>query len=77
MKIRIESARCKGHQNCVRAAPQLFCVGEDGFAQVIGNGEVPHALQEDALLASDNCPEFAIEIEEQDDGNNAAADRHA
>jgi ferredoxin len=77
MKIRIESARCRGHQNCVRAAPQLFCVGEDGVAQVIGNGDVPPASREDALIASDNCPEFAIEVEEQDDGTNRTADRHA
>ena len=64
MKVRIESQRCKGHQNCVRVAPQLFVFGEDGFARIRGNGEVPQALREQALLAWDNCPEFAIEIEE-------------
>ena len=77
MKIRIESARCRGHQSCVRSSPQLFCVGEDGFAQVIGNGDVPPASREDALIALDNCPEFAIEIEDQDDANDRTADRHA
>ncbi|QUN32380.1 MULTISPECIES: ferredoxin [Cupriavidus] len=64
MKIRIESERCKGHQNCVRAAPELFVVGEDGFAQVRECGDVPPALKEQALLAWANCPEFAIEVED-------------
>ncbi|MFM0347832.1 ferredoxin [Paraburkholderia sp. RL17-347-BIC-D] len=64
MKIRIEAERCKGHQNCVRAAPQLFEVSEDGSTQLKGCGEVHESLEESALLAADNCPEFAIEIED-------------
>ena len=64
MRIRIEPERCKGHQNCVRAAPELFTVGEDGLTRLKGSHEVHEALQEDALLAADNCPEFAIEVED-------------
>ncbi|XYI42031.1 Ferredoxin [Cupriavidus necator] len=66
MKIRIESARCKGHQNCIRAAPELFIVGEDGYARVRGSGDVPPALKEEVLLAWANCPEFAIEVEDDE-----------
>ncbi len=68
MKIRINSERCKGHQNCVRAAPELFVVGEDGFARLRDSREVPQELKAKALIAWDNCPEFAIEIEEPDAG---------
>ena len=64
MRIRIEAERCKGHQNCVRAAPQLFVVSDDGSIELKGCGEVHKTLEEYALLAADNCPEFAIEIED-------------
>jgi ferredoxin len=65
MKIRIELERCKGHQACVRSAPELFLIGKDGFARLRAGEEVPPGQAEAALLAYDNCPEFAIEIMQQ------------
>ncbi|MDB5861608.1 MAG: h16 [Ramlibacter sp.] len=62
MKIRIALERCKGHQACVRSAPELFFIGEDGFARLRAGEDVAPEQAENALLAYDNCPEFAIEI---------------
>ena len=63
MRIRVDLERCRGHQSCIRASSELFSIGEDGFVRLQGNGDVPERLMDEARLAEDNCPEFAIEIE--------------
>jgi ferredoxin len=62
MKIRISQDLCKGHQACVRAAPKLFLIAENGFSRLLLGEEVPQEMEETALLAYENCPEFAIQI---------------
>jgi ferredoxin len=64
MKIRVDPALCQGHNRCSALAPQLFVLDDFGYASAAGYGTVPPDSAELALLAADNCPEFAIAIED-------------
>ena len=46
---------------CAGTCPEIFSMGEDGFAQ---GGTVPEELLEQAQDARDGCPVSAISIEE-------------
>ena len=64
MRVRVLDDRCQGHGRCFGLAPDVFDSDDLGNAVVIGEGTVPPELEEDARLAADNCPEFAIEVDE-------------
>ena len=64
MIIKLDSEACQGHGRCYALATDLFESDDEGYAVLKVDGEVPEALQEAARLAADNCPEFAISIEE-------------
>jgi ferredoxin len=64
MRVRVLDDRCQGHGRCFGLAPDVFDSDDLGNAVVIGDGTVPPELEEDARLAADNCPEFAIEVDE-------------
>ena len=61
--VRIETARCQGHNRCYAIAPELFEVDEYGTARARGDGSVPEALLEKARLAVKNCPEHAVRLQ--------------
>jgi ferredoxin len=63
MRVRVNPARCQGHNRCRVIAPELFDVDEYGQAVVIGDGTVARELEEKARLAVLNCPESAVECE--------------
>ncbi|HEX9260004.1 MAG TPA: ferredoxin [Acidimicrobiales bacterium] len=63
MKVRVDPAKCQGHNRCYALAPELFDVDDYGNAHEIGDGEVPAELEAKARLAVANCPEFAISID--------------
>ena len=65
MKITYDREACQGHNRCYMLAPELFDTDDEGYAILLVEGEVPAELEEKARLAADNCPEFAIEIEEK------------
>jgi ferredoxin len=64
MRVRVLADRCQGHGRCFGLAPDVFDSDDLGNAVVIGDGTVPAGLEADARLAADNCPEFAIEVDE-------------
>ena len=64
MKIVFDRAKCQGHGRCYALAPQVFESDDEGYAVLLAPEPVPDALRDQARLAADNCPEFAIEIEE-------------
>ena len=64
MKIKYDRSVCQGHNRCYMLAPELFDTDDEGYAVLFVEGDVPADLEETARLAADNCPEFAIEIEE-------------
>ena len=64
MRIAIDAAKCEGHSRCHALAPDLVDVDDLGYAFVLGTGAVLDGLEDRARLIVDNCPEFAITIEE-------------
>jgi ferredoxin len=48
----------------VSLAPDLFDADDMGYGHVIGDGTVTEEQVERAQLAVNNCPEYAIEIEQ-------------
>ena len=64
MRVRVDAAKCQGHNRCYALAPELFDVDDLGNARERGGGTVPAGLEDKARLAVANCPEFAVEIVE-------------
>lgn len=62
MKTQINAIKCQGYGTCVDRCPEIFELDEWGFAGVIGDGEVPEALQESVRQAQRGCPEDAVVI---------------
>jgi ferredoxin len=64
MIIKLDSDKCEGHGRCYALAPDLFDSDDEGYAVLKVDGEVPTGQEEAARLAADNCPEFAITVED-------------
>jgi ferredoxin len=64
MKIKVDRELCQGHNRCSALAPDLFVLDDFGYASAAGDGTVPPASAELARLAADNCPEYAIAVED-------------
>jgi len=64
VRIKVDAEKCEGHSRCYALAPELVDVDDLGYAFVLGTGAVPDGLEDRARLIVDNCPEFAITIEE-------------
>ena len=62
MRIRVDPARCQGHNRCFALAPELFDIDDYGTSTAAGNGMVSAELMDKARLAVANCPEYAIEL---------------
>ncbi len=63
MKVRVIDDKCQGHGRCYALAPDLFDADDEGYAVLLVQGEVPAEREGDAVLAAENCPEYAIEID--------------
>ena len=63
MQIKLDSEKCQGHGRCYALAPELFESDDEGYAVLKVDGDVPSDREDDAILAADNCPEYAITIE--------------
>ena len=60
MKVSIDRRACTGHGLCYLTAPQVFRDDDEGYGQVLGDGEVSAGDAGDASRAAANCPERAI-----------------
>ncbi len=65
MKVRVIDEKCQGHGRCYALAPDVFEADDYGNAHELHDGVVPTGLEDDARLAVDNCPEYAIEVVEE------------
>ena len=65
MKVQIDSGRCQGHGRCYDLAPGLFGDDDEGYGQVLSDGAVPPGQEHNARLAVANCPERAVDIQEE------------
>ncbi len=66
--LRIDAAKCQGHNRCYALAPELVDVDEWGQAHVRGDGCVPMELRARAATLVANCPEYAIGLVEGGEG---------
>ena len=64
MRITFNREACQGHGRCYSLAPDVFDADDEGYAVLLVDGDVPPELEAAARLAADNCPEFAITIED-------------
>ena len=64
MRIVYDRDKCQGHGRCYALSPELFESDDEGYSVLLVTGEVPEGQQDAARLAADNCPEYAIAIEE-------------
>ena len=64
MRLKVDNEVCQGHNRCKVLAPELVDVDDEGYAVIKGDGTVPDDLRAKAQLAVDNCPEFALSLEE-------------
>jgi ferredoxin len=62
IRVRVDSARCQGHNRCCSLAPELFEADELGNAHARGGGLVSPGLEAKAKLAVANCPEHAVRL---------------
>lgn len=62
MRVTVDLGACQGHGVCHMSAPDVFELDdEDGHAIVVSD-PVPAALESDAQLGVDSCPERAISV---------------
>ncbi|NEK56842.1 ferredoxin [Geodermatophilus sabuli] len=62
MRIKVDPARCQGHNRCLDLARDLFVDDDFGYVTEVGDGSVPADEVRRAELAVLNCPEAAIEL---------------
>ena len=59
MRVSVDPDLCAGHGACVVTCPEVFRIGEDGYAEVLVD-EVPTALHDAVRQAGIECPTYAI-----------------
>ncbi len=64
MKIKYNRDACQGHNRCYMLAPEVFDVDDEGYAIVLADGDLTADQLAQAQLAADNCPEYAITVEQ-------------
>lgn len=62
VKVRIDLDLCVGCGTCEEVCPDVFQVGDDGFAHVLVDD--PAAWADDVIEAAESCPEDAIVVDE-------------
>ena len=64
MRIVFDRERCQGHGRCYALAPELFDADDEGYSVVLVSGELTPEQVAQAQLAADNCPEYALTLED-------------
>jgi len=64
MRVTLDSEKCQGHGRCYALSPTLFDTDDEGYAVLLdgAKGDLTPEQLEAAVLAAENCPEFAIEV---------------
>ena len=62
MKTEIDPDRCCGFGECIAVAPDLFVMGADNRAHVVGDGGISAEDQNRARSAALACPVEAIRV---------------
>jgi ferredoxin len=62
VRVSVDLQMCVGHAQCSAICPTVFTNDDEGYAQLVGAGEVPAGDEDAADLAVESCPEQAIAI---------------
>jgi ferredoxin len=65
MKIIVDKEKCRGHNNCVSIAPNVFDIDDNFKAFVI---DPKGDSDEDIIKAARMCPTLAIALEDETSG---------
>jgi ferredoxin len=60
-RVFVDADRCVGHGRCYSLAPDVFDADDYGHS-VVRIEEVSGELEEQAIMAEENCPERAITL---------------
>lgn len=61
MKVKVIEDKCIGCGQCEAVCPDVFQIGDEGFAEVITN-EYKEEIIDDIEMAASGCPTDAIEV---------------
>ncbi len=61
LEVRVDREECIGAQSCVRWAPQVFQIDDEGLAEVLADGIAASPLA-DILKAAADCPTNAVVV---------------
>jgi ferredoxin len=64
MRVIANLALCQGHARCADICPQVFSTDESLGKVVVRLQEIPPSLDEDVMVAVNNCPEGALAVHE-------------
>jgi ferredoxin len=62
MKVVADIEKCQGHGRCYDLAPNVFDADDEGRVALMVPGDVATALEREARIAIDNCPEHALTL---------------
>jgi len=62
MKVVVDFDKCSSNARCMKVAPDVFEVREDGFLYILQE-EPPEALRAKVVEAAQACPNGAITVE--------------
>jgi len=61
MNVTVDDDRCGGHGICCQLCPEVFTLGDDGYA-VVETPEVPAEFEDVVRTAVLSCPARAISV---------------
>jgi ferredoxin len=64
MKVVPDLDKCQGHGRCYDLAPNVFDADDEGRVLMLVGGELDGALEREARIAVENCPEHALRVTE-------------
>jgi ferredoxin len=64
MKVVPDVYKCQGHGRCYDLAPKVFDADDEGRVVMLVGGELGGALEREARIAVENCPEHALQVTE-------------
>lgn len=62
MRIVVDREQCEGNEDCIRAAPDIFALGDDSVVRVLVD-DVPADRQAQASEAVNACPKAALAVD--------------
>ena len=65
MRVTANAEVCQGHARCADICPEVFTTDARLGKVIVRMSEIPSSLEEDVLLAVNNCPEGALAVQDK------------